>query len=264
MDLSPEVKAALMGVVEGLTEFLPVSSTGHLILFGDAIKFTGPSASVFEVVIQMGAILAVLVCYWRRFFNVTVSCFHSKAAQHFILTLLVAFLPAAVIGIFAHQAIKGYLFTPQVVAISLIVGGLVMAAIDFIKIKPLVFDVDRMTLPMALKIGLVQCVAMVPGVSRSGATIIGGVLSGLSRKTAAEFSFFLAVPTLLAAGLYDLYKSWNALSAADFDLILIGFISSFIVGYAVIKIFIQMIVRIGFMPFALYRIALGSFILFSL
>lgn len=264
LELAPAIKAVLMGLVEGLTEFLPVSSTGHLILFGEALKFEGPGASVFEVVIQMGAVLAVLVAYARRFWNVSISFFQDKASRNFIALLLVGFLPAAVVGFFFHATIKQYLFNPTVVAISLIAGGVVMLAIEFLKIKPRTMDVDNITFATALKIGLFQCVAMVPGVSRSGATIIGGLLSGLDRKTAAEFSFFLAVPTLMAAGFYDLYKSWGTLSADDIDLILVGFVSSFIFGYAVIKIFIRLITRVGFTPFALYRIVLGFVILMSL
>ncbi len=263
MDIHPYIKAILMGLVEGLTEFLPVSSTGHLILFGDAIHFTGPSGNVFDVVIQMGAIAAVLLVYHQRFAPMLLAPHKDKKAQRLIMILLAAFLPAAIIGFFAHGFIKEHLFNPTVVAISLIVGGIVMLVVERMTLKNHVTSVDDMTLAQAVKIGFFQCVAMIPGVSRSGATIIGGMLTGFDRKTAAEFSFFLAVPTLLAAGLYDLYKNWSALSLDDLNLILIGFVSSFVFGYLVIVGFIRLIVRIGFTPFAIYRIALGLLILFA-
>ncbi len=261
MELSLTVKAILMGLVEGLTEFLPVSSTGHLILFGDAIKFDTPSASVFDVVIQMGAIAAVLVAYFKKFFHVGVSFFTEKKSRHFIWLLLIAFLPAAVIGGALHTAIKTYLFNPTVVAYSLIVGGIIMIVIDRLPFTPKINQVEDMKLADALKVGFYQCLAMIPGMSRSGATIIGGMLSGFNKQTAAEFSFFLAVPTLSAAAIYDLYKNWSTLNASDFDLILIGFMSSFVFAMLVISFFIKLIVRFGFTPFALYRIVLGAVIL---
>ncbi|MBI3419888.1 MAG: undecaprenyl-diphosphate phosphatase [Proteobacteria bacterium] len=260
-DLILLFKAVLLGLVEGLTEFLPVSSTGHLILFGHALKFEGPSASVFDVVIQVGAIVAVLWVYRARFWNVAVSLKEPRS-QKFVGVLLLAFLPAAALGLLFHHVIKTYLFNPQVVAISLIVGGVVMLVIDRLRLAVTINDVDHMGWLTALKIGLFQCAAMVPGVSRSGATIIGGMFSGLDRKTAAEFSFFLAVPTLTAAALYDLYKNWTGLSSSDLVLMSVGFVSSFVFGMLAIAVFIRLIVRVGFTPFAIYRILLGAIILF--
>ena len=264
MELPLYVKAILMGLVEGLTEFLPVSSTGHLILFGDAIKFDTPGASVFDIVIQMGAIAAVLVAYFKKFSHVAVSFFNEKKSRNFIWLLLLAFLPAAIIGGVLHSEIKTYLFNPTVVAYSLIVGGIIMFAIDRLPLDVKVKDVDDMSFADALKIGFYQCIAMIPGVSRSGATIIGGMLSGLSKQTAAEFSFFLAVPTLTAAALYDLYKGWSSLSIDDLGLIAIGFVSSFVFAMLVISLFIKMIVRFCFTPFAIYRIILGAIILWMI
>lgn len=264
MEVSLTIKAILMGLVEGLTEYLPVSSTGHLILFGDAIRFNGPSASVFEVVIQMGAIAAVLVAYRQRFMSMASSVLHDKTAQKFFALLLIAFFPAAVLGLFFHHAIKEYLFNSTVVAWSLIIGGIIMLVIDRMNLSVKVEEVDSMTPLDALKIGIFQCLAMIPGVSRSGATIIGGMALGLSKKTAAEFSFFLAVPTLCAAGIYDLYKNWSALTVDDLGLMAVGFVSSFIFAIVVIAIFIKMIVRFGFTPFAVYRIVLGAVILHSI
>lgn len=261
MDIILYTKAALMGLVEGLTEFLPVSSTGHLILFGDAIRFTGPSANVFDVVIQMGAILAVLLVYHQRFTPLVTELGKNKNTQHFLKLLIIAFLPAAVIGVLAHHAIKEYLFNPTVVALALIIGGVIMIVVERLTLKAPTQEVDQMDVKQALKVGFFQVLAMIPGVSRSGATIIGGMFAGLSRKTAAEFSFFLAVPTLMAAGLYDLLKSWKDLQADDLGLILVGFISSFVFGYLVVVSFIKIIVRYGFMPFAIYRILLGALIL---
>lgn len=261
MELPLYVKAILMGLVEGLTEFLPVSSTGHLILFGDAIKFDTANASVFDVVIQMGAIAAVLVAYCKRFSHVAVSFFTEKKSRNFIWLLLLAFLPAAVIGGVLHSAIKTHLFNPTVVAYSLIIGGLIMIAIDRLPLTPKIKDVDEIGFVDAIKIGFFQCLAMIPGVSRSGASIIGGMLTGLNKQTAAEFSFFLAVPTLTAAALYDLYKSWSVLNADDLGLMAVGFLSSFVFAMLVITFFIKLIVRFGFTPFALYRIVLGAVIL---
>jgi undecaprenyl-diphosphatase len=261
MDFSLYLKAILMGLVEGLTEFLPVSSTGHLILFGDAIRFTGPQAGVFEVVIQIGAIAAVLLVYQQRFIPLLTQLHAKPEVRKFLYLLIISFLPAAVIGLLAHHAIKTYLFNPTVVALALIIGGIIMLIVDRIKIKHDVTDVDHMTFAHGLKIGFFQVLAMIPGVSRSGATIIGGMLCGLDKKTAAEFSFFLAVPTLLAAGLYDLYKGWETLTIDDLGLIASGFVSSFIFGYLVIVAFIQIIVKLGFTPFAIYRIVLGLIIL---
>lgn len=261
MDISLLFKAVLLGLVEGLTEFLPVSSTGHLILFGDLLKFEGSQADVFDIVIQTGAIAAVLIAYRQRFFNVLISLLQDKNSQKFVALLFVGFLPAAIIGGLFHHEIKTLLFNARVVAWSLIAGGIVMLVVDWLPLKPKINKVDDMNFVAALKIGLMQCMAMVPGVSRSGATIIGGMLAGLDKKTAAEYSFFLAVPTLVAAAAYDLYKSGGALTGSDWSLIAAGFLSSFICGYVVISMFITIVTRLGFTPFALYRIVLGAALL---
>jgi undecaprenyl-diphosphatase len=262
-DLMIFFKAAVMGLVEGLTEFLPVSSTGHLILFGEWLQFETASSSVFDIVIQTGAIIAVLCVYHERFWNV-VTGLHKAKSQKFIGLLLLGFIPAAVIGVLLHEPIKEYLFNPQVVAVALIVGGIVMLAIEKFHLEGKTRDVDRMDWRTALKIGFFQCLAMVPGVSRSGATIIGGMLSGLDRKTAAEFSFFLAVPTLAGAGVYDLYKNWAAVTALDLQLMAVGLVSSFIFGWLAIVALIRLVVTVGFTPFAWYRIILGTIILFAM
>jgi undecaprenyl-diphosphatase len=260
-DMTMFIKALLMGLVEGLTEFLPVSSTGHLILFGHLIKFDGPFASVFEVVIQVGAILAVIWIYRMKFWQATVSLKSDPKARKFYGLLFVAFLPAAILGLAFHHYIKEHLFNPTVVAISLIAGGGLMLVIDRMRLALPVKDTDSISWPSAIKIGLFQCVAMIPGVSRSAATMIGGMFSGLDKKTAAEFSFFLAVPTLGAAAAYDLYKNWVTISTADLWLILAGFLSSFVFGLMAIVVFIRLVVKVGFTPFALYRIGLGALIL---
>lgn len=264
MDIALLWKAALLGLVEGLTEFLPVSSTGHLILFGDLLKFNDTNAALFDVVIQSGAIAAVLFAYWQRFFNVLLSFFQDGSARKFVMLLLLGFLPAAIIGGLFHHDIKTYLFNTTVVAWSLIAGGIIMLVIDRLPLRPRTHEVEGMSYVTALKIGLIQCLAMVPGVSRSGATIIGGMLAGLDKKTAAEFSFFLAVPTLLAASAYDLYKNGANLGQDDWGLIATGFITSFVSGYLVIKAFITIVSRAGFAPFALYRIVLGAVLLLGL
>ena len=250
-----------MGLVEGLTEYLPVSSTGHLILFGDAIKFDTASASVFDVVIQMGAIAAVLVAYCRKFSHVAVSFFTEKKSRNFIGLLLLAFLPAAVIVCLFHFTIKTYLFNRTVVSYILIIICIIMILIYCLPFAPKIKEVDEMRFADAVKIGFYQCLAMIPGVSRSASTIIGGMLSGLTKQAAAEFSFFLAVPTLTAAALYDLYKNWSTLNVDDLGLIAVGFASSFVFAMLVITFFIKLIVRFGFTPFALYRIVLGAVIL---
>ncbi|NDE90619.1 MAG: undecaprenyl-diphosphate phosphatase [Alphaproteobacteria bacterium] len=261
MELPLYIKAILMGLVEGLTEYLPVSSTGHLILFGDAITFNDARALVFDVVIQMGAIAAVLVAYFKKFSHVAVSFFTEKKSRNFIWLLLLAFLPAAVFGALLHSAIKAHLFNSTVVAYSLIIGGIIMVIIDRMPLKEKVIEVDAISFTDAIKIGFFQCLAMIPGVSRSGATIIGGMVAGLNKQTAAEFSFFLAVPTLTAAAIYDLYKNWSVLSMDDLGLMAIGFVSSFVFAMLVITVFIKLIVRFGFTPFAIYRILLGAAIL---
>ncbi len=255
------LEAALLGVVEGLTEFLPVSSTGHLILGTELLGFQGPPGKVFEVVIQLGAILAVLVVYARRFIDVALGLRHDPGARRFVLVNLLAFLPAAVIGVFAHGFIKAVLFSPLVVCIALIVGGVAILVIERMYPVATVNQIERFSPWLALKIGFIQCIAMIPGVSRSGATILGALMMGVERKTAAEFSFFLAVPTLGGAAVYDLYKNRATLSLDGGLLIVVGFIAAFIVSMLVIRWMVGFVSRHGFAPFAWYRIVIGTVLL---
>jgi len=248
--------AVLLGVIEGLTEFLPISSTGHLILAASQLPLEEEFAKLFTVVIQLGAILAIVVLYWRKFWGVLVGLPTQRSAQWFARNVALGIAPAMIIGFFAHGAIKEYLFDPAVVAAMLIVGGVVILVIEKHKPEPRVFSTEEMDWKTALKIGFIQCIAMIPGVSRSGASIMGGLLVGVDRKAAAEFSFFLAVPTMLAASTYDLYKA-GPLSGDAMGLIAVGFVTSFIVAIIVVRWMMAFISKHGFAPFAYYRIALG-------
>jgi undecaprenyl-diphosphatase len=249
----------IMGVVEGLTEFLPVSSTGHLILAAELIGFKSDTGATFEIAIQSGAILAVVVAYFRRFTDVLVGLFSRDAgAIAFVRNILLAFLPAAVIGFVLIDAFERMLSSPITVAIALIVGGFVILAIERSVRTPRYTSVEAMPWRASLGVGFVQCVAMIPGVSRSGATIMGGLLLGLDRKTAAEFSFFLAVPTIAGATVLLLWKHRDNLDTSDLGAIGIGFLVSFVVALAVIKGFVALVSRYGFAPFAWYRIIAGS------
>lgn len=252
--------AAFLGIVEGMTEFLPVSSTGHLILFVDLLNFRAPDGHVFEVVIQLGAILAIVALYWRKLWDVLRHPL-APAAQHFVRNVLLAFLPAAVIGFFAHDVIKTALFNPTVVAVALIAGGLAILVIERVKPVAIIARTEDMSARTALLIGFMQCLAMVPGVSRSGATIMGALLMKVERKAAAEFSFFLAIPTMLAATFYDLYKARDTLSADGLGLIAVGFAVSFVVALLVVRWLVRFVQTHGFGVFAWYRIALGAAIL---
>ncbi|MCL2468724.1 MAG: undecaprenyl-diphosphate phosphatase [Alphaproteobacteria bacterium] len=251
------IDAAIMGVVEGLTEFLPVSSTGHLLLMNEILHFEGPQGNVFEIVIQFGAILAVVAVYFQRLWRVAIKAPRDPQARRFLYAVLLAFLPAMVIGFFAHGFIKAVLFNPIVVAVSLVLGGIVILVIEKKAPVPTVHEIEDMPMKTALYIGLAQCIAMIPGVSRSGATIMGSLLLKVDRKTAAEFSFFLAIPTMAAATAYDLYKNFGHLTADDGIVIAIGFVVSFLVAYGVVKTFVGFISRHGFAPFAWYRIVIG-------
>ncbi|MES2984262.1 MAG: undecaprenyl-diphosphate phosphatase [Pseudomonadota bacterium] len=254
------LSAIFLGIVEGLTEFLPVSSTGHLILFVDLLGFKGPPGHVFEVVIQLGAILAIVVLYWKVFISVLVH-WRMREAQHFMRNILLAFVPAMAIGAVAHDTIKTALFNPWTVAMALVLGGVAILVIERVKPVPTIAATDQMDWKTALKIGFIQCIAMVPGVSRSGATIMGALMCGVERKAAAEFSFFLAVPTMLAATIYDLYKARNDLSSDGIGLIAIGFVVSFVVALLVVRWLVRFVQTHGFELFAYYRIALGVIIL---
>ncbi|WP_380872305.1 undecaprenyl-diphosphatase [Sphingomonas sp. DBB INV C78] len=249
----------LLGIVEGLTEFIPVSSTGHLILAGELLGFNSAAAGTFEIVIQLGAILAVIVLYWRRFWDVFLGLTRGDAkAIAFTRNIALGFLPSAVIGLMVYKIVKAMLETPEIVAVALIVGGIAILLIERLVRQPTTHTVEEMTWKTALGIGMVQCLSMIPGVSRSGATIMGALGLGVERKTAAEFSFFLAVPTMLAASGYDLYKSGGALGSDDWSAIAVGFVVSFVVALVVIRWFIGIVSRYGFAPFAWYRIVAGT------
>lgn len=255
------LNAAFLGIIEGLTEFLPVSSTGHLILFVDLLGFQGPPGHVFEVVIQLGAILAIVVLYWKKFLEVLLGLRSSIPAQHFVRNVLIAFLPAMVIGAMAHDKIKELLFNPTVVAAALIVGGIAILLIERLRPAAHITSTESMRVRTALTIGFVQCLAMIPGTSRSGATIMGALLCGVERKVAAEFSFFLAVPTMAAATVYDLYKARHDLSGDGMGEIAVGFVVSFVVALVVVRWLVRFVQTHGFQVFAWYRILLGAVIL---
>ncbi len=264
----PTVLVALvLGIVEGLTEFLPISSTGHLILAGSLLGYTGERAKVFEIVIQAGAILAVCWEYRARLVSVAAQLPKSADAQRFVVNLAVAFLPAAILGLLFSQAIKLHLFAPVPVALAFIVGALVILWVEHRqKTRPTtvrIDDVDAMRWPDALKIGFAQAFALIPGTSRSGATIIGAMLFGLSRPAATEFSFFLAIPTLLAAGAYDLLKNRALLSTDDLQGFAIGFVAAFISAFFCVRWLIRYVSRHDFVPFAWYRIAFGLLVLYT-
>lgn len=265
MDISLLVKAAIMGIVEGLTEFLPISSTGHLILAGALLGFDDEKAKVFDIAIQTGAIFAVMLVYWQKIRSTMVALPTDQQAQQFALNVLVAFIPAVILGLLFGKAIKANLFTPTVVASTFILGGfIILWAEARHKNKPSatrVHVVDAMTLGDAIKVGLVQTLAMIPGTSRSGATIIGGMLLGLSRKAATDFSFFLAMPTLIGAGVYSLYKERALLSLADVPMFAVGLVFSFLSAWLCIRWLLRYISSHSFVPFAWYRIAFGMLVL---
>jgi undecaprenyl-diphosphatase len=267
MDIIFALKAIIMGLVEGFTEFLQISSTGHLIVAGSLINFTGEKAQTFEIAIQAGAILAVMWEYRARIATVLSGMFSDRRQQKFILNLIVAFLPAAVLGLVFSKMIKAKLFAPAPVAIAFIVGALfILWAERRHKMLPgasRVETVEDMTVLDALKVGCAQAFALIPGTSRSGATIIGGMLFGLSRKAATEFSFFLAIPTLLAATVYSVYKDRALLSAADLPLFGIGGIAAFVSAFLCVRWLLRYISSHNFTIFAWYRIVFGLFILAS-
>ncbi len=265
MDAVLLIKAAIMGVVEGLTEFLPISSTGHLILAGALLGFDDEKAKVFDIAIQTGAIFAVILVYWPKIRDTLLALPSQPQARRFALNVSIAFLPAVLLGLLFGQAIKAHLFTPLVVAGTFILGGfIILWAERRQQSRPAsaqINDVDAMTALDALKVGLVQCLAMVPGTSRSGATIIGGMLLGLSRKAATDFSFYLAIPTLMGAGAYSLYKERALLSAADAPMFLVGLIMSFASAWLCIRWLLRFISTHSFVGFAYYRIVFGLLVL---
>ena len=262
MDVVLLVKAAVMGIVEGLTEFLPISSTGHLILAGSLLGFHDEKAKVFDIAIQTGAILAVIIVYWQKLRDTLVALPTQRQAQRFALNVLIGFLPAVVLGLLFGKAIQAHLFTPEVVASTFILGAFVIIWAERRPPESVrVHDVDAMTWKDALKVGLVQCFAMVPGTSRSGATIIGGMLLGLSRKAATDFSFYLAIPTLVGAGAYSLYKQRTLLSMADLPMFAVGLLFSFLSAWLCVRWLLRYISTHSFTPFAWYRIAFGVVVL---
>ncbi|WP_419815929.1 undecaprenyl-diphosphate phosphatase [Glacieibacterium sp.] len=249
----------ILGIVEGITEFLPVSSTGHLILAGELLGYDAERWKLFNIVIQLGAILAIVVLYWRTFWTVLRGLATRDAGSwRFTRNVLLGFIPAAVIGLALHKQIEALLGNAVVVAVALIVGGIGILAVERWAKRATVEGVAAMPARTALGIGFVQCLAMVPGVSRSGATIMGALAMGVQRRTAAEFSFFLAVPTMLGATALELFKNRAALDAGEFHAIAIGFMVAFVVALVVVKGFVAVISRYGFAPFAWYRIIAGA------
>lgn len=265
MDIALLIKAAIMGIVEGLTEFLPISSTGHLILTGSLLGFHDEKAKVFDIAIQTGAIFAVILVYWQKIRDTVVALPTEKQAQQFALNVLVAFFPAVVLGLVFGKAIKANLFTPEVVASTFIIGGFIILWAEKRQQRnpevARIHTVEAMTVMDALKVGLVQCFAMIPGTSRSGATIIGAMFLGLSRKAATDFSFYLAIPTLIGAGAYSLYKERALLSMADLPLFGMGLLFSFLSAWLCIRWLLRYIATHSFAVFAWYRIAFGIVVL---
>ena len=258
--------AVILGLVEGLTEFIPVSSTAHLLLVGHFLGFENPGKT-FEVLIQLGAILAILSVYAGRLWRLAVALPSDPQARRFVAGILIAFLPAAVLGALLHDFIKGVLFeSPRVISVMLIVGGIVLLFVDRLKLKPRYTEAAEIPIGAALGIGLIQCLALVPGVSRSGATIVGAMLLGTEKRAAAEFSFFLAMPTMAGAFAYDLYKNRNVIDAHQALLVGVGFVVAFIAAVIVVRSLLDFVGRHGFAPFAWWRIGVGavSLVLLSL
>lgn len=261
MDILLILKALILGVVEGATEFLPISSTGHLIIASDLLNFlTKDKRDVFEIIIQLGAILAVIWEYRTKFIHVATNLNESKSRQ-LVINLFIAFLPLAILGLTFHQQIKDLLFNPKSVAIALIVGGFIILIVEKRLPKVRIHSVDDISWQLALKVGFAQAMALIPGASRAGSTIIGGMCFGLSRTAATEFSFFLAVPIMFAATFYDLYNNRDFLSANDLALFLAGFITAFIAALIVIKVLIRYVASHDFTAFAWYRIIFGAIVL---
>ena len=256
--------ALLLGILEGLTEFIPVSSTGHILLAGHFLGFES-TGKAFEVLIQLGAILAILSVYFGRLWSMLVALPSDPGTRHFVLGILIAFLPAAVIGVLAHDFIKTVLFeTPVVICVALIIGGIVLLWIDRRATEPRHHDVTRFPTRVYLAIGLFQCLAMIPGTSRSGATIVGSLLMGVEKRAAAEFSFFLAMPTMAGAFAYDLVQNRDILSVADLPVIATGFVAAFVSALLVVRSLLDFVSRRGYALFGWWRIAVGSLSLLAL
>lgn len=261
------LQAALLGIVEGLTEFLPVSSTGHLIVAADLLNFKEAGADTFVVAIQAGAIMAVCWYYRRRIADVLAGLFSDPVQQRLAINTIIGFLPAAVIGVMVSDLLKLYLFNPVTVAAALVIGGLIILLVEGrherLRIEPRVREMDDMTWQDALKVGIAQCFAMIPGTSRSGATIIGGLIFGLSRKAATEFSFFLAIPTIFGATVWDLWKARDLLESANLPALAVGTVVSFFSALVVVHWLIRFVSRHDFRLFGWYRIVFGGIILLT-
>ena len=252
-------KAAVLGVLEGLTEFIPVSSTGHLLLLEHFFGFDDDAfGKTFVVLIQLGAILAILTVYFKRLWAIAMALPSDPESRRFVLGVLLAFLPAAVIGAAAHGFIKSVLFNVWIVCTMLIVGGAILLWVDRLELKTHYRDATRFPLGMYFGIGIAQCLAMVPGVSRSGATIVSAMLFGADKRSAAEFSFFLAMPTMAGAFAYDLMKNWKLMSGGNTAIVAVGFITSFVAGYLVVRMLLDYVSRHGFALFAWWRIVVGA------
>jgi undecaprenyl-diphosphatase len=263
--MSPELllKGAILGLVEGATEFIPVSSTGHLIVVSNWLGLVDERAKTFDIFIQLGAILAIVWLYRARLWRTVVAARHDMASRRFLGNLFMAFLPAAIVGVLIYGWIKARLFNPTVVAVALVAGGVLILLIERWAPVPKVNDVSGVPTRTALGIGVAQVLSLIPGVSRSGATIMGGYSLGLSRTAATEFSFFLAIPVMLAATLYDLMKSWSMLAPSDIPLFAVGFIVSFVSALVVVKAFLSYVSGHSFKVFAWYRIGLGAVLLLT-
>jgi undecaprenyl-diphosphatase len=263
--MSDTLRAVILGIIEGVTEFLPVSSTGHLLLAERFFNLgEGAFWNSFTVLIQLGAILAILVLYFSKLWNVALGMFTNSDDRRFVIGILVAFLPAAVIGAALGGFIKGYLFNPWVVCFSLIVGGAVLLWVDQLDHNPHQHDATAFPLPMYLTIGFAQCLAMIPGVSRSGASIVAAMLLGADKRAAAEFSFFLAIPTMIGAFAYDFYKNRADMNTAHMGIVAIGFVVSFVTALVVVKTFLNYVTRNGFTLFAWWRVIVGTLGLIAL
>jgi undecaprenyl-diphosphatase len=261
MVADPLVTAALLGVVEGVTEFIPVSSTGHLIVVGHWLGETGERAKTFEIFIQLGAILAIVWLYRRRLATAVVEAWRGGPGRRLLGNLLLGFIPVAVVGLLTHHWIKDRLFNPVVVACALVVGGVIILVIERWRPSIRISDVSEVQPPLALGVGAAQILSLIPGTSRSGATIMGGYALGLSRTAATEFSFFLSIPVMFAATIFDLRSSWQTLSAADLPVFAVGFVTAFVSALVVVRLFVGFVSRNSFAVFAWYRIVFGILLL---
>jgi undecaprenyl-diphosphatase len=263
--MSDALRAVILGIIEGVTEFLPVSSTGHLLLAERFFNLgEGAFWNSFTVLIQLGAILAILAIYFVKLWRVALGMFTNSDDRRFVIGVLVAFLPAVIIGLIAGKYIKEFLFNPWVVCFSLIVGGAILLWVDQLDHKPHEHDATKFPLPMYLTIGIAQCLAMIPGVSRSGASIVAAMLLGADKRAAAEFSFFLAIPTMIGAFAYDFYKNRGEMNADHIGIVAIGFVVSFITALVVVKTFLNYVTRNGFTLFAWWRVIVGTLGLIAL